>query len=548
MIEHDTQQVAFPKLDDVQITALAEFATRRYLADGETLFRTGDRRGGFFIVLSGAVDILDVSSGEPRRVTLHEPGEFTGDIDILSRRPTVVSAVARGDTEVLAIAADDIRRIISEWPGLGERILQAFITRRELLLASGFQGLRVIGSGASRDTFRIREFLARNQVPFTWIDLDTDPGVGELLTRFGVPADETPLVAYGTQPLLRNPTLRELAETVGLKPRLEQKIYDFVVVGAGPAGLAAAVYGSSEGLSTVALDEDAPGGQAGSSSKIENYLGFPTGISGDDLAGRATLQAQKFGTRFSTPSRAIGLEFDGGHSVVCLDDGERISARCVLIATGADYRRLDVPGRERFEGLGVYYAATPTEARMCTTSETIVVGGGNSAAQAAMFLSDQTRRVLLLLRGGDLRKSMSSYLAERIEATDNIEVLTHTAIRRMMGDQQLEAVEIENTETGATRTVATSAVFTFIGAIPRSDWLPPEIELNPKGFVLTGQAVARSPHWDAAREPFLLETSRPGVFAAGDVRLGSITRVASAVGEGAMAVKLVHEHLAMAQQ
>ncbi len=362
MAEHDPQHIAFPKLDDGQIAALAEIAVRRRLRDGEALFQAGESDFGFFVVLSGAVEIIEPSSGDPRTVTVHQPGEFTGDVDTLTGRSTAVSAVARGDTEVLEVSSDDIRRILSEWPTLGERILQAFITRRELLVASGFLGLRVIGSGTSRDTFRIREFLARNQVPFTWIDTDTDPRVGELLRRFGLSEADTPVVAYGSRPLLRNPTTRQVAEVVGLRRALAQKVYDLVIVGAGPAGLGAAVYGSSEGLSTVVLDEDAPGGQAGASSKIENYLGFPTGISGAELAGRATLQAQKFGTWFSTPSVVAGLEFRNGHSVLRLDDGERVSARSILIATGADYRRLDVPGRDRFEGVGVYYAATPTEA------------------------------------------------------------------------------------------------------------------------------------------------------------------------------------------
>jgi thioredoxin reductase (NADPH) len=324
---------------------------------------------------------------------------------------------------------------------------------------------------------------------------------------------------------------------------LGKKVYDLVVVGGGPAGLAAAVYGSSEGLSTLVIDATAPGGQAGTSSKIENYLGFPTGISGSDLASRAILQARKFGVQFSTPSQVMRLEFQNGAPVVWFDDGEHISTRCLLIATGANYRKLDVSRREEFEGLGVYYAATQTEAQLCRGSEVIVVGGGNSAGQAAMFLSEQTSRVLLILRGGDLRKGMSSYLADRIEGAGNIEVLSDAVISRMLGDQRLTAVEIKNHRTGETRSVQTPAVFTFIGAIPCTGWLPAEIETDSKGFVKTGRLVSTSPYWTADREPFLLETSRPSIFAAGDVRLGSIKRVASAVGEGSMAVQFVHEYL-----
>ena len=545
MADQDLHRVAFPKLDDAQVSMLAKLGTRRLLHAGESLFQAGARDYKFFVVERGAVEIVEHSSGEPKTVTVHEVHEFGGDVDLLTGRPALISAVARGDTEVFEIAPGDIRRIMGERPALGELLLRAFIARRELLVASDFQGLRVLGAGSSRDTFRIRDFLATNQVPFTWIDVDHNPQVGELLRRFGLSEADTPVVINGSEPLLRNPSTRALADAIGMRRVLARKAYDLVVVGGGPAGLAAAVYGSSEGLTTVVIDATAPGGQAGTSSKIENYLGFPTGISGADLASRAVLQAQKFGVQFSSPSQVVRLEFEHDAPVVCLDDGQRVSTRCVLIATGANYRKLDVPGLEQFEGSGVYYAATPTEAQLCRGSEVIVVGGGNSAGQAVMFLSEQTPRVLLLLRGGNLRKSMSSYLAERIEGADNVEVLSDTKISRMLGSQRLEAVEITHARTSESRTVQTRAVFTFIGAIPCTGWLPAEIEADSKGFVKTGRLVAASPYWTADREPFLLETSRPGVFAAGDVRLGSVKRVASAVGEGSMAVQFVHEYLRM---
>ena len=543
MADVDLHKVAFPTLDDVQVATLARFGTRRLLRDGEHLFKAGDREYKFFVVERGAVEIVEHSSGETKRVTLHERHAFGGDVSLVTGRPALVSAVARGDTEVFEISPSDIRRIMAERPALGELLLRAFIARRELLVASDFQGLRVLGAGSSRDTFRIRDFLARNQVPFTWIDVDHDPQVGALLQSFGLTEADTPVVVFGSEPLLRNPSTRALADLIGVRRPLTQRVYDLVIVGGGPAGLAAAVYASSEGLATAVIDASAPGGQASTSSKIENYLGFPTGISGAELANRAILQAQKFGAQFSSPSQVARLEFENNQAVIWLDDGGRVSTRCVLVATGAEYRKLDVPKREQFEGLGVYYAATPTELQLCRGADVIVVGGGNSAGQAVMFLSEQTSRVFLLLRGGGLRKSMSSYLADRIESADNIEVLPEAEIRRMLGDQWLEAVEIKNHRTGETRMVQTPAVFTFIGAIPCTNWLPAEIEKDPKGFIKTGPLVSASPHWTADREPFFLETSRPGVFAAGDVRLGSTKRVASAVGEGAMAVQFVHEYL-----
>jgi thioredoxin reductase (NADPH) len=511
---------------------------------GQTLFRAGDRDFKFFVIKSGEVEIVDPTGETPKTVTVHGPGEFTGDVAHLTGRASIVTAVAKTDCEVYEVSADAVRQILNRCPDLGDIILQAFIARRQILHESGnFTGLRVIGSRYSRDTFRIREFLAKNRVLFTWLDLENDPEVARLLERFGVSEADTPVVAFGNLLLLRNPSNRQLAEAIGIRRPLEQIVYDIAIAGAGPAGLAAAVYGASEGLNTVVLERMAPGGQAGASMRIENYLGFPTGISGSELAERAVLQADKFGACFTIPAPVIGLSFDKAYSVVKLDGGETVVAKCLLIATGADYHRLEVDGCDRFEGCGVYYAATPNEAQLCRGADVVVVGAGNSAGQAAVFLAGHARKVFLLVRGDDLYESMSSYLARRIEQTPNIEVLYDTTVLRISGDTHARSVEFINNKTGEKRTLQTPALFSFIGAVPRTDWLPPEIDRDPKGFVLTGAAVAQSPHWTARRHPFLLETSRPGAFAAGDVRCGSVKRVASAVGEGAMAIQFVHEYL-----
>jgi thioredoxin reductase (NADPH) len=546
MNEHNLQSVAFPTLDETQIGELVRCtdAMPRLFRDGQTLFAVGDRNISFFIVKSGEVEIVDYSGDEPKTVTIHRKGEFTGDISHLTGLPAVVSAVARGDCGVYEVSGDALRGALNQCPAISDIILQAFIARRQLLRESpNFTGLRVIGSRYSPDTFRVRDFLSKNRILFTWVDVETDPDVDRLLKQFGVTESDTPVVACQAMLLLRNPSNRQLADAIGIRQPLEDRVYDLVVVGAGPAGLAAAVYGASEGLRTAVLETSAPGGQAGSSMRIENYLGFPTGLTGSELAGRAILQANKFGAHLSVPTPVNRLAFESAYTIVHLDGDETVTAKCLLIATGADYRRLGVEGSDRFEGTGVYYAATLAEAQLCRDAQVVVVGGGNSAGQAAVFLAGHASQVLLLLRGDDLYKSMSSYLARRIEQTANIELVCNTTIRRMNGDTHLRSVDIVNSKTGEERTVETPGAFSFIGAEPRTSWLPPEIERDAKGFVRTGADLARSRYWTYGRQPFLLETSRPCVFAAGDVRSGSVKRVASAVGEGAMAVQFVHECL-----
>ena len=546
MAEHDLRAVAFPRLDESQMAALGRCpltVLKRYRG-GDKLFEAGARDFKFFIVKSGTVDIVDESADTPKTIAVHGPGEFTGDAFQLTGSPSLFSGVARGECEAYEVSPDALRQILNNHPDLGDVILQAFIARRQLLTQPGtYTGLRVIGSRYSRDTFRIRDFLAKNRMPFTWLDLEVNPHVDKLLGQFGLAATDTPVVAWGRKLLLRNPSNRELAEALGIRQPLEQTVYDLVVVGAGPAGLAAAVYGGSEGLNTVVLEGTGPGGQAGRSMRIENYLGFPTGITGRELAERAVVQASKFGARLPAATLVTGLTFDQTYLRLHLDGGETVMSKCLLIATGADYRRLPAEGCEQFEGCGVYYAATFNEAQMCKGSDVVVVGGGNSAGQAAVFLSAQSRRVYLVIRGNDLGKDMSSYLVQRIEETPNIEVLRTTEVRRISGDRYLRSLELVDTKTGNVKTLEVQALFSFIGAMPRTDWLPPEIEKDTKSFIRTGPALSQSAHWTAMRQPFLLETSRPGVFAAGDVRSGSVKRVASAVGEGAMAVQFVHQYL-----
>lgn len=546
MTEHSLHSVAFPVLNDAQtgqISRCIKVAPKHY-ADGTRLISVGDRAIRFFIVKSGKIEILDSSGDEPRIIATHGPGQFTGDVSHLTGMPAIFTAIARGDCEVYEISQEALRQVLNQCPTLSDIILQAFIARRQLLRESpDFTGLRVIGSRYSPDTFRVRDFLARNRVLFTWVDLETEPQVDRLLKEFGVTEADTPVVACAHMVLLRNPSNQQLADQIGIHQPLTKTVYDLLVVGAGPAGLGAAVYGASEGLCTAVLESVAPGGQAGSSMRIENYLGFPTGLTGAELTDRATLQANKFGAHLSIPTPATRMKFENGYITIEPDGAEAITTKCLLIATGAQYRKLDADGCERFEGTGVYYAATLAEGLLCRGCAVIVVGGGNSAGQAAVFLASQARQVLLVIRGDDLNKNMSSYLVRRIGQTANIELLHNTTVRRLTGNSHLQAAELFDNKTKESRTIETPGVFSFIGATPRTDWLPAEIERDAKGFVRTGAALAESPHWTVTRTPFLLETSHPGVFAAGDVRSGSSKRVAAAVGEGAMSVQFVHEYL-----
>ncbi len=534
---------AFPKLSAEQMKEIAQVAECKTYHDGDMLFKAGEKEFKFHVIQKGEIQIIDRSGDTPRVLLTHEPLEFTGDAANLAGRTSNVDAVAKGTVEVYEICNAELKTIISERPDLSDTILKAFIERGRALSESSFTGLRVIGSQYSQDTFRIRDFLSKNRVLFTWVDVEHDAHVSGLLTRFNVSVSDTPIVACGNEWLLRNPTNRQLAEKIGIKREFKEDLYDLIVVGGGPAGLAAAVYGASEGLHTVVVEMMAPGGQAGTSSKIENYLGFPTGVSGSELASRATMQAEKFGAQLNVPSKVAGLTFANRQNVVELDSGEKILSKALLISTGAEYRRLTVPNLEQYEGRGIYYAATKMEANICKGEQVAVVGGGNSAGQAAIFLSAHVKKVFLIIRRESMTLTMSKYLEQRIRDCTDIELLTNTVIKEINGNGKITSIGVVNNKTNETKELKVAAVFSFIGALPRTQWLPDDILKDEKGFIETGTNAGNSSLWTESRQPFLLETTRPGVFAAGDVRSNSVKRVASAVGEGSMAVQFVHEYL-----
>jgi thioredoxin reductase (NADPH) len=550
----DTESTAFTKLDDRQLGLLEPLGKRRTVRRGEFVFKAGQRDLGLTVILRGEIEVFEAREGTELVLAIGRERDFIGDVAMLQGTSALANARVKSDeSEVLEVPAAKIRRALAEVPGLGRPIVDALIMRRRRLMRDReFAGLRIVALRDTREGHQLNDFLDKNRIPHRLIEFESEPGQA-LSQRLHLTSRDLPTLVTATGAPLRRPSLREVAQVAGLLRPLayenETEITcDLTIVGAGPAGLAAAVYAASEGLKTVVLESYAPGGQAGSSSWIENFFGFPTGISGSDLTYRAQLQAYRFGAKFSTPSQALSLDYkDGEEYRACLQiEGcsASLRAKSVLIATGADYRRLDAEGREQFEGSGVYYAATALEGQLCRGETVIVAGGGNSAGQAAMFLSEGAAKVLLVIRGDDLSKSMSSYLSRRVQAQENIELLRHTEIRKMRGNKMLEAVELENTETHERRVVETPAIFSMIGARPCTDWLPPEIERDEKGFIKTGPAVAHASAWKAgARAPGALETSLPGIFAAGDVRSGSVKRCAAAVGEGGMAVAGVHDAL-----
>ncbi len=534
-----------PRFDEGQMARLHELGRSRAVAHGDVLFAEGDAGADFFVIESGSVAIVQGHGAENRVIAVFGERQFLGEISLLTGQRLYLSGVVSDGGTVRQIPVEKLREIVAEDKTLSDIILGAFIARRSFLIEAE-TGIRLIGSRFSPDSRRLREFLARSRMPHQWIDLEEDDDAEALLGQLSVEPDQTPVVIASGGEILRNPTNAELGRSLGLGSRgAPPELCDVVVVGAGPAGIAASLYAASEGLDVQDVEAVASGGQAGTSSRIENYFGFPAGVSGSELAQRGGVQALKFGARLTVPAAAVRMASEPGRHEIELSNGERAVGRTVVIATGAQYRRLDVPRLDEFEGGGIYYAATQAEAQLCTDAPVLVVGGGNSAGQAAMFLSRHASQCRLLIRGGDLGGSMSRYLVDQIERNEGIEVSLHSEVTELGGGGDLETVTVADNQSGEESVVPAKALFVFIGALPHTGWLEGQLATDDDGFLLTGreaEGAELSEH--DLNPPYFLETSRPGVFAVGDVRSGSIKRVASAVGEGSMAVRLVHDRLA----
>jgi thioredoxin reductase (NADPH) len=538
----------FPTLTPAQMARLEAFGTRKPMRSGEILAQSGEREGRVFVVISGSVEILLVGLSSEERITLHQAGEFTGEMSTLRGARSLVRARAFEDGEVLIIEHENLRKLVQTDAILSELFMRAFILRRVGLLETQNSSVILMGSRHSAGTLRLQQFLGRNGIPYKNVDIDTDPSVEEFLERFHVKVEEIPVVVCRAESVLKNPSNQQIAECLQINPEYDEAtVRDLLVIGAGPAGLAAAVYAASEGLDVLVLETTAAGGQAGSSSKIENYLGFPTGISGRALAGRAVAQAQKFGADVAIANTAVRLRCERRPFEVELSNGHTVHGRSIIIATGAEYRQLALTNLERFFGNGVYYAATYVESQLCTDEEVIVVGGGNSAGQAAVFLANGCRRVNILVRADGLANSMSRYLIRRIEETPNITLHVRTELTALDGKDRLERVSWRSASDDEVTQRNIGHVFLMTGAVPNTRWLQGCVPLDDRGFVRVGSDLRpedlSAPRWPLSRAPYLMETGVPGIFAVGDVRSGSVKRVASAVGEGSISVQLVHRVL-----
>jgi thioredoxin reductase (NADPH) len=538
----------FPTLTPDQISRIAARGRRRSIALGDVLVDVGDKTIPFFVVLSGAIQAWRPSESAETLNRTIRAGQFTGEASLVSGRRSMAQLRVSEPGEVIELSRDELLALVQTDAELSEMLMRAFILRRVELIAHDLGDVVVIGSTHSAGTLRVKEFLTRNGHPFHYVDLDRDPTAQELFDRFQVTVDDVPVLICRGKAALRNPTNGQIASCLGFNEEIDEtRVSDLLIVGAGPAGLAAAVYGASEGLDVLVLEADVPGGQAGSSSRIENYLGFPTGISGLDLTGRAQSQALKFGARVMVAKPVRRMAVDGQRYTVQMDDGAHVSGRTIIVATGAAYRKPALANLSAFEGAGVYYGATHMEAQLCVGDDVVVVGGGNSAGQAAVFLAQTAARVYMLVRGSGLADTMSRYLIRRIEENPKIDLRTDSQITALDGDRRLERIQWRDDRAGTTETRDIHHVFMMTGATPNTAWLAECVVLDDKGFIKTGPDLSSDDldrsHWPLARPPFLLETSRPGVFAVGDVRAGNIKRVASAVGEGSIAVALVHQVL-----
>lgn len=538
-------EVLFPVLAEWQVRIVAERAERKEYDAGQVLFDQGQPEVPFYVIESGAVNFYDRRPGEKQYIAQARAGTFIGDIAIFTGEPSIAKCVAAEPCRVLALTRPELRRLMAEVPSLGDLLLLTMTARRDWMEGHGYGRIRIVGSRFERESYELRDFLTRNRVPNSWYDAQTDEDGRILLDSLGLAADQTPVLVGGRH-VLRQPDINKVASKLGLRVTVEAEPYDVVILGAGPAGLAAAVYGASEGLRTIAFDAYAPGGQAGTSTRIDNYLGFPTGLSGTDLADRATLQARRFGATLSSLHTATAVRSEGPVKHVELNDGQSVHARAVVIATGAEYRRLPIENAPVFEGAGLYYGATHMEAVQCVGDDVVVVGGGNSAGQAALHLAGYARRVYLVVRRRSLDETMSRYLIDRIARKEKrIGLVPFCEPVALHGNGRLEAVTLMDRRDRTERVLPANAVFAMIGGVPRNDALAGLVGLDDRGFVVTGADARAHPqfaaHWDEERDPDFLETTRCGVFAVGDVRSGSTKRVASAVGEGSMAIALAHQ-------